>query len=169
MVVTLTFLGTTYLMAQIFVYLQTEIIKLEHHGQKIIIDSQAEEAPSYDDLEELSLNYNFFTDWNYDRFAVLLEKNEEIEARLKEEEKARERAEKLGPLEDELSTKQETLRRYQDAVKGIKENIAQFKELGMAQEIIDEETAKVASNKTRIKELKSVIASLKAEIQKVKD
>lgn len=38
----------------------------------------------------------------------------------------------------------------------------------MAQEIIDEETAKVASNMVEIKKLKSEIASLKAEIQKVK-
>ena len=84
-----------------------------------------------------------------ERFAVLLEKNDEVEGELKDQEKE----EKLGLLQEELSKKQSKLRRYQAAVKGIKENIAQFKESGMAQEIIDEETAKVASNTKQIKQL----------------
>lgn len=121
-------------------------------------------APSYDNLENIDLGCDFVTDWNYERFAVLLEKNDEVEGELKDQEKE----EKLGLLQEELSKKQSKLRRYQAAVKGIKENIAQFKESGMAQEIIDEETAKVASNTKQIKQLKSAIASLKAEIQKVK-
>lgn len=121
-------------------------------------------APAYDDLEDISLGCDFVTDWNDERFAVLLEKNAEVETKLKEQEKA----EKLGPLQDELNKKQAKLKRYQEANKGIKENIAQFKKSGVAQEIIDEETAKVAANTKQIKELKSAIASLKDKIQEVK-
>ena len=121
-------------------------------------------CPAYEDLEDISLGCDFVTDWNDERFAVLLEKNEEVEAKLKEQEKVA----RLRFLKGELSTKQEELRRYQDAVKGIKENIARFKESGKAQEVIDEETARVASNTKQIKELKSAIASLKDKIQVVK-
>lgn len=120
-------------------------------------------APDYDDLEELPPNWDFVTDWNDERFAVLLEKNAEVASKLKEQEKA----EKLGLLQDELNNKQAKLKRYQEATKGIKENIAQFKKSGVAQEIIDEETARVTGNTKQIKELKSAITSLKDKIQEV--
>ena len=56
-------------------------------------------APSYDNLENIDLGCDFVTDWNYERFAVLLEKNDEVEGELKDQEKE----EKLGLLQEELS------------------------------------------------------------------
>lgn len=106
---------------------------------------------------------SFKTNW----FSVLLDRDERVDEfyrRRAKQEKLKPKQEKQALLVDKMNKLAKEIEVYEQAIISIEDNIKRLEDKKVGQEIIDEEYAQIASNKTSIKELQKEISELSKEI-----
>ena len=93
-------------------------------------------------------------------FSILLDRDEKVDIFLKKKEKQ----EKLAPLKEKMVKLEKELEDYKQAVTSGEDSVKRLEEKQIAQEIIDEEKANIASNNNHIDELQKEISELCEEI-----
>ena len=100
-------------------------------------------------------------------FSFLLDRDERVDEfyrRKAKQEKLKAKQEEQTLLVDKMNKFAKEIEVYEQAIISIEDNIKRLEDKKVGQEIIDEEYAQIASNKTRINELQKEISELSKEI-----
>ena len=153
-------------------YNNSEVLEIEGYDKwekrdEYEVDDDEENTvwhtPNYQDLEKLKVNIDFESD-NNNWFSVLLEKNEDVDISIKNQEKANQ----LKILVENKNKLKAELQQYQDSVTDAENNIKILEEKGVPKEIIDEERVNIENNKAQIEILKRKIKGLNCDIKIIK-
>lgn len=145
----------------------------ENYNEESINETADEDTiwytPDYGDIERLDLhpfignNCCYGNNW----FSVLLDRDERVDEfyrRRAKQEKLKPKQEKQALLVDKMNKSAKEIEVYEQAIISCEDTIKMLEDKKVGQEIIDEEYAQIASNKTRINELQKEISELSKEI-----